>query len=169
MLNTICIMGRLAADPEIKYTQNGTAVVSVSVAVERKIVSERTGKRECDFLPCVFWGKTAEFVSKYFAKGRMIAVEGRVETRQWEDKFEQRRLSIEIIAEGVHFCGDNNKSDQSGTPGPYQQPQTAAPPTQPSAPAGYEKPKSAPAGSARPLPPVSDFAELEDDDDRVPF
>lgn len=100
MLNRIIIMGRLTAFPEIKYTTNGTAVCRFTVAVQRDFDKDIT-----DFIECTAWRKTAEFIGKYFAKGEMIAVDGRLQTRNWEDKNGASRKTTEIVVDSAYFCG----------------------------------------------------------------
>ena len=112
MLNHITIMGRLVWDPELRRTGNGTAVASFSLAVDRDYTSEG-GQRECDFIDCVAWRSTGEFVSKYFTKGRMAVVEGRLQVRQWTDKDGNKRRSAEVVAEHVYF-GDSKKEQATG-------------------------------------------------------
>lgn len=104
MLNRVIIMGRLTADPEIKYTPENIPVCSVRVAVEREY--KKDGERLADFFSVVAWRQTAEFLTKYFAKGQMISIDGRLESRQWVTKDGEKRSSIEVIAEKVSFCGD---------------------------------------------------------------
>lgn len=114
MLNKVIVMGRLTKDAELRHTQSNTAVATISLAVGRDFVKE--GQQDVDFFDVIAWGKTAEFVSKYFAKGNQIAVVGRLQSRSWEDKNGNKRVSIEINAESVDFCGskqDNDKSRES--------------------------------------------------------
>ena len=117
MLNHIIIMGRLTRDPELRTTNNGTAVTSFNVAVDRDFKSQ-SGEREADFIDVVAWRGTAEFVSKYFSKGRMAVVEGRLQIRDWTDKDGGKRRSAEIIASSVYF-GDSKRdgSADNGKPG----------------------------------------------------
>lgn len=103
-INTAVIMGRLTADPELKTTASGLSVLSFSVAVERNYQKEGEEKA-VDFINVVAWRKTAEFVSKYFHKGSMIAVEGSIQTRKYEDKDGNKRTAFEILANTVSFCG----------------------------------------------------------------
>ena len=110
-INTAVIMGRLTADPELKTTASGLSVLSFSVAVERNYQKEGEEKA-VDFINVVAWRKTAEFVSKYFHKGSMIAVEGSIQTRKYEDKDGNKRTAFEILANTVSFCG----KEASGTP-----------------------------------------------------
>lgn len=106
MLNRIIIMGRLTRDPELRRTQNGTAVASFSLACERDFKDEN-GDREVDFIDCVAWRKTADLVSEYFTKGRMAAVSGRLQIRGWTDKDGNRRRTAEILVANIYF-GDSN-------------------------------------------------------------
>ena len=99
MLNKAILMGRLCADPELRTTQNGTPVCSFTLAVNRRGKDDGT-----DFLDIVVWNKTAEFVNKYFAKGMQVAVAGRIQSRTWEDQNGNKRKSVEIVAEEVHFA-----------------------------------------------------------------
>lgn len=113
MLNKIILMGRLTRDPDLRKTGNGTAVVSFSLAVDRDFKGQ-SGERETDFIDIVAWRGTAEFVSKYFTKGRMAVVEGRLQVRDWTDKDGAKRRSTEVIAESVYF-GDSKKESNSDT------------------------------------------------------
>ena len=163
MLNHITIMGRLTRDPELRRTGNGTAVASFTVAVDRDFASQGQEK-ETDFIDCVAWRQTGEFVAKYFTKGRMIVVSGRLQIRSWNDKDGNKRRTAEVVADNCYF-GD---SKSEGNHGGYSAP---AP--------GY----SAPAGNygtggqfggygggyAAPAAPGSDFAMLDDDDAQLPF
>lgn len=108
MLNKICLMGRLTIDPELRQTQSNKAVCSFSLAVAREFSRDET-----DFIDIVAWGKTAEFVSKWFHKGQLVAVCGRIQTRNFEDKNGNRRKAVEVIAENVYFAGEKkgNLSD----------------------------------------------------------
>ena len=150
MLNKIILMGRLTRDPELRRTGSGTAVTSFSLAVDRDFKSQ-SGEKETDFIDIVAWRSTAEFVSKYFTKGRMAVVEGRLQIRDWTDKDGGKRRSAEVVADNVYF-GDSKReggSDYSpapayGTPAPSR---------------GY----AAPAGGQ------SDFAEIGEEDGELPF
>ena len=113
MLNKIILMGRLTRDPELRRTQSGTAVASFTLAVDRDY-KPQDGERETDFIDIVAWRGTAEFVSKYFTKGRMAVVEGRLQVRDWTDKDGNKRRSTEVVADNVYF-GDSKRSE-SGTP-----------------------------------------------------
>lgn len=118
MLNHITIMGRLTRDPELRRTAAGTPVASFSVAVDRDRAPEGQ-ERETDFIDCVAWRGTGEFVSKYFTKGRMIVVAGRLQIRSWTDNEGNKRRSAEIVAENVYF-GDSKKESGEETYGDYQ-------------------------------------------------
>lgn len=114
MLNCAVIMGRLTADPELRTTNNGTSVTSFTVAVDRSFV--RTGEeRQTDFINVVAWRQSAEFVSRYFHKGSMIAVQGSIQTRNYEDKNGNRRTAVEIVADRVSFCGSKTESNTGST------------------------------------------------------
>lgn len=109
MLNHITIMGRMTADPEMRYTSNKIPVASFTVAVERDRAND--GKKETDFINCVAWRNTAEFVSKYFSKGSLAVVSGRLQIREYTDKNGNKRTAAEIVAESVYFGGDKKSKD----------------------------------------------------------
>ena len=158
MLNHIVIMGRLTRDPELRRTGSGVAVTSFTVAVDRDFGNRENGERETDFIDCVAWRQTGEFVSKYFAKGRMAVVSGRLQIRNWTDKEGNKRRTAEVIADNVYF-GDSKRDGDSGSSSYGGNAYGAAPAA--SNYGGY----SAPAASA----PASDFAMLDDDDAQLPF
>ena len=133
MLNKIFIMGRLTRDPELRRTQSGTAVTSFSLAVDRDFKSQ-SGEKETDFIDVVAWRSTAEFVAKYFTKGRMAIVEGRLQIRPWTDKDGNNRRSAEVVADNIYF-GDS-KRDSAGDMGGYSAPAYTAPAGGYSAPVG---------------------------------
>ena len=111
MLNKAILMGRLVADPELRRTPNNNSVTSFTLAVNRSFV--RQGEQpQTDFIDIVAWGKTAEFVSRYFVKGQQVAVAGRIQTRNWEDKQGNKRKSVEVFAEEVHFA-ESKRDSQS--------------------------------------------------------
>lgn len=110
MLNRIILMGRLTRDPELRHTPAGTAVASFSLAVERDFKDKSTGEKVTDFIDVIAWRNTGEFVSKYFSKGRMAVVEGRLQMRDWTDRNGNKRRSAEVIADNVYF-GDSKRSD----------------------------------------------------------
>ena len=149
MLNKIIIMGRLTRDPELRHTQTGTAVASFSLAVDRDFKDKATGDRTTDFIDVVAWRQTGEFVSRYFTKGRMAVVEGRLQIRDWTDKDGGKRRSAEVVADNVYF-GDSKRDggDSSGY--------SAAPAYKNAAPSNFN------AGG-------SDFAEIGEDDGELPF
>lgn len=104
MINSVVIMGRLTADPELKTTNSGLSVTSFTVAVDRPY--QKDGKeREADFINVVAWRKTAEFVTNYFSKGSMIAIQGHIQTRKYKDKNGNNRVAFEVVADNVSFCG----------------------------------------------------------------
>lgn len=109
-MNTIIIMGRLTADPELRQTQSGLSVTSFTVAVDRSFVKQGE-ERQTDFINVVAWNKTAEFVSKWFTKGQMIAVQGSLQIRSYEDKEGKKRKAAEVIANNVSFCGGKQQKD----------------------------------------------------------
>ena len=137
MLNHITIMGRITRDPELRRTGSGVAVTSFTVAVDRDFGNN--GEKETDFIDCVAWRQTGEFVSKYFAKGSMIVVSGRLQIRNWTDKDGGKRRSAEVVADNVYF-GDPKKADSNAAPAEYT-------------------PAEAPA----------QFALLDDEDAQLPF
>lgn len=114
MLNHIVVMGRLTRDPELRYTQSQTPVVSFGIACERDRAPQGE-QRQTDFIECVAWRGTAEFVNKYFQKGSMIAVSGRLQVRDWTDRDGNKRKTAEIVADSVYF-GEAKRKD-SNTPG----------------------------------------------------
>ena len=150
MLNRIVLMGRLTRDPELRRTQSGTAVTSFSIACDRDFKSQ-SGEKETDFIDIVAWRGTAEFVSKYFTKGRMAVVEGRLQIRDWTDNNGGKRRSAEVVADNIYF-GD---SKRDGAPGDY-----GAPPAY-GAPIGR--------GTPAPMESRSDFAEIGEEDGELPF
>lgn len=139
MLNRIVLMGRLTRDPELRRTGSGIAVASFSLAVDRDFGSKESGEKETDFIDIVAWRNTAEFVSRYFTKGRMAVVSGRLQLRDWTDKDGARRRSAEVVADNVYF-GDSRPAET--------------------------KPAAAPARFEEPAP---DFAVVPDDDSELPF
>lgn len=112
MINCAIIMGRLTADPELKATTSGINVTSFSVAVERSVKS-KNGEKITDFLNVVAWKGTAEFVCKYFTKGQMIAIQGSIQTRNYEDKNGNKRTATDIVANQVSFCGSKSENNSS--------------------------------------------------------
>lgn len=149
MLNHITIMGRLARDPELRRTSSGIAVTSFTVAVDRDFSGKDGGEKETDFIDCVAWRQTGEFVSKYFTKGSMAVVSGRLQIRSWTDKDGNKRKAAEVVADNVYF-GESKKSRDS-TPSKGGDNDSRG---------SYSGPASAPA---------HDFALLDDDDAKLPF
>ena len=113
MLNHIVIMGRLTRDPELRTTQSGVSVASFTVACDRDFGGRDGGEKQADFIDCVAWRQTGEFVSKYFSKGRMAIVSGRLQSRKWETKEGEKRTSWEVVADNVYF-GDSRRDAESG-------------------------------------------------------
>ena len=109
MLNHIIIMGRLTRDPELRHTNNGVSVASFTLACDRDF-KDKSGSKETDFVDCVAWRNTADFVASYFAKGRMAVVDGRLQTRKWTDRDGNKRTAYEIVAENVYFGDSKTES-----------------------------------------------------------
>ncbi len=147
MLNNITIMGRLTKDPELRYTQSGTAVTSFTLAVERDY-SGKDSEKQVDFIDFLAWRNTAEFLTKYFSKGRMVVVAGRLQTRFWEDKNGTKHKAVEVVAENVYFGDSKKESDGSGYQSQYH---------------------TAPHAGAAPSSGYDGFTELDGSDDELPF
>jgi len=164
MLNHITIMGRLTRDPELRRTGSGIAVASFTVAVDRDFGGRDGGERETDFIDCVAWRQTGEFVSKYFTKGRMIVVSGRLQIRSWTDKDGNKRRTAEVVADNCYF-GDS-KRDSEGGNSSYGGNTYGG-----NAYGGnnYNAPTPSYGGYSAPAAPASDFAMLDDDDAQLPF
>lgn len=145
MLNHIIIMGRLTRDPEIRHTQSGTAVASFTLAVDRDFKDKATGEKATGFIDVVAWRNTAEFVSRYFSKGRMAVVEGRLQIREWTDKEGNKRRTAEVVADNVYF-GDSKRDGDSRYQGGYSS-------------GGYQAPEQ----------PTDEFREIQDEDGELPF
>ena len=156
MLNRIVLMGRLTRDPELRRTQSGTAVTSFSIACDRDFKSQ-SGEKETDFIDIVAWRNTAEFVSKYFTKGRMAIVEGRLQIRDWTDRDGNKRRSAEVVADNVYF-GDS-KRDSGGE---YGGSSYGAPPA-------YGAPAASGRAPASGFGGGSDFTEIGEEDGELPF
>ena len=152
MLNRIIIMGRLVRDPELRTTQSGASVTSFTLAVDRDFKSKESGEKATDFIDVVAWRATAEFVCKYFSKGRMAVAEGRLQIREWKDKDGNPRRTAEVIAENVYF-GDSKRdgATSGGDPNPGSDVY------------GYGVPPEPGAGAS------SGFSEISDDDGDLPF
>lgn len=143
MLNHIVIMGRMVREPELRRTGSGIAVASFRVAVDRDLAPKNGGDRETDFIDCVAWRGIGEFVAKYFPKGSMIVVSGRLQIRPWADKDGGKHTAAEVIAENVYF-GESKRPSNSTSAAP-------------------------PAGDTGYSAPASDFAMLDDEDAQLPF
>ena len=146
MLNHIVLMGRLTRDPELRRTGSGTPVASFTIAVDRDFSNKESGEKETDFIDIVAWRSTAEFVSKYFTKGRMAVVSGRLQVRPWTDNEGNKRRTYEVVADNVYF-GDSKKDDGGSYGSSYNAP-------------GFPAPA---------LNEPTDFAELPDDGSDLPF
>lgn len=150
MLNKIILMGRLTRDPELRRTQSGVSVTSFSLACDRDFKSQ-SGEKETDFIDVVAWRNTAEFVSKYFGRGRMAVVEGRLQIREWTDKDGGKRRSAEVVADNVYFGDSKRDSAPGGDYGAQSY--------------GSSGGRTAPA----PMDSHSEFAEIGDEDGELPF
>ena len=148
MLNHIVLMGRLTRDPELRQTQSGVSVASFTIAVDRDFQSRDGGEKQADFIDIVAWRNTAEFVSKWFTKGQMAVVSGRLQIRDWTDREGGKRRSAEVVADNVYF-GDTKKSREGGQPSGGRSGGSGY--------GGYDAPAI-----------QTDFAEVEDDGD-LPF
>ena len=146
MINMVALMGRLTYEPELRTTNSRLSVISFQVACDRSYQASGQ-ERQADFIDCVAWRQTAEFISRYFHKGSMIAVEGSIQTRNYTDKNGQNRKAVEVVANNVSFCGSKA---ETGNAAPQQQ--------------EYNQP--APSYSTA---DSSDFEEILDDDDDLPF
>ena len=154
MLNRVIIMGRMVRDPELRRTGSGVAATSFTIAVDRDYQSKDGGERKADFIDCVAWRQTGEFVSKYFTKGSMIVVSGRLQIRPWTDKEGNKRRTAEVVADNVYF-GESKRSNEGNAYGGNTYAAPAAP-----AYGSYSAP--APGGE-------SDFALMDDGDSQLPF
>ena len=146
MLNCVTLMGRLTADPELRTTTTGRSVCSFSIAVERSYAKQGE-QRQADFINIVAWENTANFISRYFAKGSMIAIQGQIQTRPYEDKNGNKRTAFEVIAREVSFCGSKAETGTVVNAAPVSQ--------------------AAPTPSYQTAVP-GDFEEITDDED-LPF
>ena len=168
MLNHIVIMGRLVRDPELRRTGSGIAVASFRVAVDRDFAPKDGGERKADFIDCVAWRQTGEFISKYFTKGRMIVVDGRLEMRDWTDKDGNKRTSAEVVVANAYF-GDSKRDGDSGSYGgnSYGGNNYGG-----NSYGGNSYGNNNYGGNTYAAPasaPASDFAMLDDDDAQLPF
>ena len=156
MLNRIVLMGRLVADPELRTTPSGVNVATLRLAVDRDFKNRQTGERETDFINVVAWRQTAEFVSRYFTKGRLAVVEGRLQIRPYTDREGNKRTAAEVVADNIYFA-DSRRDEEGGGYAPASSNGGYAAPAQQCS-GGY----AAPAGGDQ-------FAELADDDGDLPF
>ena len=143
MLNKVFMMGRLGRDPDVRYTNSGTKVASFSLAVDRDFKDKATGERVTDWVEIVAWRQTAEFASKWFRKGQMAVVEGRLQVRDYTDREGNKRRAVEIVADSIYFCGSR---EQSARPSEGNADESSCPPDQ-----------------------SGEYAELDDDDGKLPF
>ena len=157
MLNKAILMGRLTRDPELRHTQNNTPVASFRLAVDRGRKSADPNQPTADFIDIVAWSQTAEFVSRYFRKGQLVAVCGRIQTRNWTDNNGNTRVAVEVIADEVHFAEPKRDSYDSAPMGGGR-PQ-----------GGYKPPNSAPAPQPYSGGVGGGFDEITDDDGDLPF
>ena len=155
MLNHIVLMGRLTRDPELRYTQSQLPVVSFRVAVDRDFGGRDGGERQADFIDIVAWRSTAEFVSKYFAKGSMAVISGRLQMREWTDRDGNKRTSAEVVADNVYFGDSKRSRDETAGSAPRSGGDSY------SNRGNYQSFDSAPGASA--------FSELSDSDGELPF
>lgn len=144
MINMVALMGRLTYDPELKTTPQGVSVIRFQVACDRNY-QKAGAERQADFIDCVAWRNTAEFVSRYFHKGSMIAIEGTIQTSNFTDKNGQNRKQVEVVANQVSFCGSKSESGTNNAP-------------------AFAQPAPSYASASN-----SDFEEIVDDDDDLPF
>lgn len=170
MLNHIVLMGRLTRDPELRRTGSGIAVASFRLAVDRDFAPKDGGEKETDFIDVVAWRSTAEFVSRFFTKGRMAIVEGKLQTRDYTDRDGNRRYATEVVADNVYF-GDSRRDNEGGGYAPAPAPTGGR---GYSAPAGgnYGAPGGnypSSGGGYSAAPAVDQFADLTDDDGELPF
>ena len=152
MLNHITIMGRLTRDPELRYTQSQTPVASFSLAVDRDFGSRDGGEKQTDFIDCVAWRSTAEFVSKYFQKGSMAVVSGRLQIRDWTDREGGKRRSAEVVVDNIYFGESRRRDSSEGSS--YDSRSSYS---------SYEAPRSASPA------PSSPFSDLDDGDGELPL
>lgn len=193
MLNKIFLQGRLVADPELRHTPNGVAVASFRLAVDRDFKDRDTGERKADFFNIVAWRQQAEFLSRYFNKGSMILIEGKLQSRDYTDKDGNRRYATEVVVDSIFFPGSRRETEggRGGYDAPpiggYAQP-SGYPTSQPSgyAPSGYapaqpaaheavgypdasREDASLPRDYPTSAPTADQFADLTDDDGELPF
>ena len=157
MMNRVCLMGRLVADPELRQTTSGVSVATFRVAVDRNFQSKNSSEKQADFIPCVAWRQTGEFISRYFSKGRMIALEGSLQSRNYEDKTGAKRTAYEVVVDQAYFAdskpgGGTGRSD-SDIPFPTEPPQ-------------FDEPQR---GGSLSVGDFGSFEEVDTDDGDLPF
>ena len=152
MLNHITIMGRLTRDPELRYTQSQTPVASFTLAVDRDFGNRDGGEKQTDFIDCVAWRSTSEFVNKYFQKGSMAVVSGRLQIRDWTDREGGKRRSAEVVVDNIYFGESRRRDSSEGSS--YDSRSSYS---------SYEAPRSASPA------PSSPFSDLDDGDGELPF
>ncbi len=158
MLNHITVMGRLTRDPEMRPTQSGVSVVSFTVACDRDFGGRDSSERQTDFIDCVAWRSTGEFVSKYFRKGSMIVVSGRLQSRKWQDREGNNRTNWEVVADNVYF-GESRRDGDSGRDS-YSNTYSS----------GYGNSDSGRSSAPAPAPASANtFVDLDDGDGELPF
>ncbi len=168
MLNHITIMGRLTRDPELRSTQSGVSVASFTVAVDRDFGGRDGGEKQTDFFDCSAWRQTGEFVSRYFRKGSMIVVSGRMQSRKGQDRDGNNRIYWEIVADNVYFGESRRDSESRGSydnRGPYEPARGGYEGNR----GGYESSPRPASSAPAPAPAASAFSELGDDDGELPF
>lgn len=157
MLNRVILMGRLVADPELRQTPNGISVATFRIAVDRNYQAKGSGERQADFISCVAWRQTGEFISRYFQKGRMIALEGSLQTRNYEDKSGNKRTAYEVIVDQAFFADSRPAGQEASrsnyTPFPTEPPQ-------------FEEPQR---GKSLSVGDFGGFEAVEPDDGDLPF
>ncbi|MCD8342687.1 MAG: single-stranded DNA-binding protein [Clostridiales bacterium] len=164
MLNRVILQGRLVADPELRHTQNNIAVATYRIAVDRNYATrDANGNRQtqADFINIVSWRQSAEFVAKYFTKGRMILVEGQLQVRDYTDRDGNRRYVTEVVTDNINFC-DSRRDNQSS--GGYNQPSGGYGQS-----GGYGATAAPSSYAPQTAAPANEFAELNDDDGELPF
>ena len=160
-LNHICIMGRLTRDPELRRTGTGVAVTNFTIAVDRAYNPKDGGEKKTDFVDCIAWRSTGEFVAKHFTKGRMAIVSGRLEIREWTDKDGNKRRNAEVVADSVYF-GDSKKSEQGDST-------YTAPNSYPGSTGGFSETEALINKYQQNGGIQSEFTMLDDDDPQLPF
>ncbi len=164
MLNQITVMGRFTRDPELRRTGSGTAVAGFTLAVDRDFSGKDNKEKETDFIDCVAWRSTGEYVSEYFSKGRMAVVSGRLQIRSWTDKDGNKRKTAEVVVENIYFA-DSKKEESNGNAQSGYNNQGAYNP----AGGGYSEPQNTYGGYTIPQSSSCDYAMLDDDDGQLPF